>query len=172
MTVIKRTGYVSTSQCDAMVAALPTLPDAAGKEYRNSDAGGDQVSVYKILRYYSYPETLKTVWKANIPTEVLNTYLVSTFMKIPATTGILYPTTPSEPSKMNMNIPVRAIGCFLSISLTDGNHLYLNDTKYEVDKGDALLFDGTYTYKTDTMSSDALWNVNMVPTWKMSSYGA
>ena len=54
MTVIKRTGYVSTSQCDAMVAALPTLPDAAGKEYRNSDAGGDQVSVYKILRYYSY----------------------------------------------------------------------------------------------------------------------
>ena len=172
MTVIKRTGYVSTSQCDAMVAALPTLPDAAGKEYRNSDAGGDQVSVYKILRYYSYPETLKTVWKANIPTEVLNTYLVSTFMKIPATTGILYPTTPSEPSKMNMNIPVRAIGCFISISLTDGNHLYLNDTKYEVDKGDALLFDGTYTYKTDTMSSDALWNVNMVPTWKMSSYGA
>ena len=172
MTVIKRTGYVSTSQCDAMVAALPTLPDAAGKEYRNSDAGGDQVSVYKILRYYSYPETLKTVWKANIPTEVLNTYLVSTFMKIPATTGILYPTTPSEPSKMNMNIPVRAIGCFLSISLTDGNHLYLNDTKYEVDKGDALLFDGTYTYKTDTLSSDALWNVNMVPTWKMSSYGA
>ena len=172
MTVIKRTGYVSTSQCDAMVAALPTLPDAAGKEYRNSDAGGDQVSVYKILRYYSYPETLKTVWKANIPTEVLNTYLVSTFMKIPATTGILYPTPPSEPSKMNMNIPVRAIGCFLSISLTDGNHLYLNDTKYEVDKGDALLFDGTYTYKTDTMSSDALWNVNMVPTWKMSSYGA
>ena len=172
MTVIKRTGYVSTSKCDAMVAALPELPDAAGKEYRNSDAGGDQVSVYKILRYYSYPETLKTVWKANIPTEVLNTYLVSTFMKIPATTGILYPTTPSEPSKMNMNIPVRAIGCFLSISLTDGNHLYLNDTKYEVDKGDALLFDGTYTYKTDTMSSDALWNVNMVPTWKMSTYGA
>ena len=172
MTVIKRTGYLSTNNCDAMVAALPTLPDAAGKEYRNSDAGGDQVSVYKILRYYSYPETLKTVWKANIPTEVLNTYLVSTFMKIPATTGILYPTTPSEPSKMNMNIPVRAIGCFLSISLTDGNHLYLNDTKYEVDKGDALLFDGTYTYKTDTMSSDALWNVNMVPTWKMSSYGA
>ena len=172
MTVIKRTGYLSTNNCDAMVAALPTLPDAAGKEYRNSDAGGDQVSVYKILRYYSYPETLKTVWKANIPTEVLNTYLVSTFMKIPATTGILYPTTPSEPSKMNMNIPVRAIGCFLSISLTDGNHLYLNDTKYELDKGDALLFDGTYTYKTDTMSSDALWNVNMVPTWKMSSYGA
>ena len=41
-----------------------------------------------------------------------------------------------------------------------------------IDKGDALLFDGTYTYKTDTMSSDALWNVNMVPTWKMSSYGA
>ena len=172
MTVIKRTGYLSTNNCDAMVAALPILPDAAGKEYRNSDAGGDQVSVYKILRYYSYPETLKTVWKANIPTEVLNTYLVSTFMKIPATTGILYPTTPSEPSKMNMNIPVRAIGCFLSISLTDGNHLYLNDTKYELDKGDALLFDGTYTYKTDTMSSDALWNVNMVPTWKMSTYGA
>ena len=38
MTVIKRTGYLSTNNCDAMVAALPTLPDAAGKEYRNSDA--------------------------------------------------------------------------------------------------------------------------------------
>ena len=51
MTVIKRTGYLSTNNCDAMVAALPTLPDAAGKEYRNSDAGGNQVSLYKILRY-------------------------------------------------------------------------------------------------------------------------
>ena len=172
MTVIQRTGYISDSNCDAMVAALPELPDAVGKEYRNSDAGGDQVSVYKILRYYSYPDSLKAAWKANIPSEVLNTYLVSTFMKIPANTGILYPTTPSEPSKMNMNIPVRAIGCFLSISLTDYNHLILNDTKYELMKGDALLFDGTHTYRTDTMSSDALWNVNMVPTWKMSTYGA
>ena len=172
MTVIKRTGYISVSNCDAMVAALPELPDAAGKEYRNSDAGGDQVSVYKILRYYSYPDSLKAAWKANIPSEVLNSYLVSTFMKIPANTGILYPTTPSEPSKMNMNIPVRAIGCFLSISLTDYNHLILNDAKHELMKGDALLFDGTYTYRTDTMSSDALWNVNMVPTWKMSTYGA
>ena len=60
MTVIKRTGYLSTNNCDAMVAALPTLPDAAGKEYRNSDAGGNQVSSYKILRYYSYPQSLKT----------------------------------------------------------------------------------------------------------------
>ena len=172
MTVIKRTGYISVSNCDAMVAALPELPDAAGKEYRNSDAGGDQVSVYKILRYYSYPDSLKAAWKANIPSEVLNTYLVSTFMKIPANTGILYPTTPSDPAKLNMNEPVRAIGSFLSISLNDGNHLILNGTKYDVDKGDALLFDGTYTYRTDTMSSDALWNVNMVPTWKMSTYGA
>ena len=37
MTVIKRTSYVSTSKCDAMVAALPTLPTAAGKEYRSAD---------------------------------------------------------------------------------------------------------------------------------------
>jgi hypothetical protein len=50
MTIIKRTGYLTTNNCDAMVAALPTLPDAAGKEYRNSDAGGNQVSSYKILR--------------------------------------------------------------------------------------------------------------------------
>ena len=172
MTVIKRTGYLSTNNCDAMVAALPTLPDAAGKEYRNSDAGGNQVSSYKILRYFSYPQSLKTAWKTYITSEDLSSYLVSTFMKIPANTGILYPTTPSEPSKMNMNIPVRAIGCFLSISLTDYNHLILNDAKHELMKGDALLFDGTYTYRTDVMKSDALWNVNMVPTWKMSTYGA
>ena len=89
MTVIKRTGYLSTNNCDAMVAALPTLPDAAGKEYRNSDAGGNQVSVYKLLRYYSFPESLKTAWKTYITSEVLSSYLVSTFMKIPANTGIL-----------------------------------------------------------------------------------
>lgn len=170
MTVIQRTGFITTTNCDAMIAALPTLPNAIGKEYRNSDAGGNQVSVYQVLRYYSYPESLKTVWKANIPSSVLNSYLVSTFMKIPSDTGILYPTTPSEPSKMNMNIPVRAIGCFLSISLNDGNHLILNGTKYNVNKGDALLFDGTYTYQTDIDNKDNLWNVNMVPTWKMSSY--
>ena len=88
MTVIKRTGYLTTNNCDAMVAALPTLPDAAGKEYRNSDAGGNQVSSYKILRYYSYPQSLKTAWKTYITSEVLSSYLVSTFMKIPANTGI------------------------------------------------------------------------------------
>ena len=71
---------------------------------------------------------------------------------------------------MNMNIPVRAIGSFLSISLNDGNHLILNGTKYDVNKGDALLFDGTYTYQTEIDNKDNLWNVNMVPTWKMSSY--
>jgi hypothetical protein len=70
MTIIKRTGYLTTNNCDAMVAALPTLPDAAGKEYRNSDAGGNQVSSYKILRYYSYPESLKTAWKTYITSEV------------------------------------------------------------------------------------------------------
>ena len=72
MTVIQRTGFITTSNCDAMIAALPTLPNAIGKEYRNSDAGGNQVSVYQVLRYYSYPESLKTVWKANIPSSVLN----------------------------------------------------------------------------------------------------
>ena len=59
----------------------------------------------------------------------------------------------------------RAIGCFLSISLTDGIHLILNGRKYNVNKGDALLFDGTYTYETEYMSADAVWNVNMVPVW-------
>jgi len=172
MTVIKRTGYLTTNNCDAMVAALPTLPDAAGKEYRNSDAGGNQVSSYKILRYYSYPESLKTAWKTYITSEVLSSYLVSTFMKIPANTGILYPTTPSDPAKIGLNEPVRAIGSFLSISLNDGNHLILNGTKYNVDKGDALLFDGTYTYETETSTQDNLWNVNMVPTWKLATYGA
>ena len=71
-----------------------------------------------------------------------------------------------------MNVPLRAIGCFLSVALTDGQHLTLNGTKYDVNKGDALLFDGTYTYETEISSTDALWNVNMVPTWKMSTYGA
>ena len=42
----------------------------------------------------------------------------------------------------------------------------------EVDKGDALLFDGTYTYHTETSTQDNLWNVNMVPTWKLATYGA
>ena len=172
MTVIKRTGYLSTNNCDAMVAALPTLPDAAGKEYRNSDAGGNQVSSYKILRYFSYPQSLKIAWKTYITSEVLSSYLVSTFMKIPANTGILYPTTLSDPAKLNMTEPVRAIGAFISISLNDGNHLFLNDVKYDVNKGDALLFDGTYTYHTETSTQDNLWNVNMVPTWKLATYGA
>ena len=82
MTVIKRTGYVSTSKCDAMVAALPTLPTAAGKEYRSAD-DKSKISVYQLLRYYSFPESLKTAWKTNIPSEVSSSYLVSTFLKIP-----------------------------------------------------------------------------------------
>ena len=173
MTVIKRTGYVTTSKCDAMVAALPTLPIAEGKEYRSAD-DKSKISVYQLLRYYSFPESLKTAWKTNIPSEVSSSYLVSTFLKIPKDTGILYPTTPSDPARYNLNPtqPLRAIGCFLSISLTDGQHLKLNGTKYDVNKGDALLFDGTYTYETEISSTDALWNVNMVPTWKMSTYGA
>ena len=171
MTVIKRTGYVSTSKCDAMVAALPTLPTAAGKEYRSAD-DKSKLSVYQLLRYYSFPESLKTAWKTNITSEVSSSYLVSTFMKIPKDTGILYPTTPSDPARYDMKNPVRAVGCFLSVALTDGQHLTLNGTKYDVNKGDALLFDGTYTYETVISSTDALWNVNMVPTWKMSTYGA
>ena len=82
MTVIKRTGYVSTSKCDAMVAALPTLPIAEGKEYRSAD-DKSKISVYQLLRYYSFPESLKTAWKTNIPSEVSSSYLVSTFLKIP-----------------------------------------------------------------------------------------
>ena len=171
MTVITRTGYVSTSKCDAMVSALPTIPVAEGREYRTAD-DKSKISVYQLLRYYSFPESLKTAWKTNIPSEVSSSYLVSTFMKIPKDTGILYPTTPSDPTRYDLNRPLHAIGCFLSISMTDYNHLILNNQKYELMKGDALIFDGTYTYETETTSTDDLWNVNMVPTWKMSTYGA
>ena len=171
MTVIKRTGYISTSKCDAMVAALPTLPIAEGKEYRSAD-DKSKISVYQLLRYYSFHESLNTAWKNNIPSEVSSSYLVSTFMKIPKDTGILYPTTPSDPARYDLNRPLNAVGCFLSIALTDGQHLQLNGTTYDVKKGDALLFDGTYTYSTQFSSTDALWNVNMVPTWKLATYGA
>ena len=171
MTVIKRTGYISTTKCDAMVAALPTLPVAEGKEYRSAD-DKSKISVYQLLRYYSFPESLKTAWKTNIPSEVSSSYLVSTFMKIPKDTGILYPTTPSDPARYDLNRPLHAVGCFLSIALTDGQHLQLNGKTYDVKKGDALLFDGTYTYSTQFSSTDALWNVNMVPTWKLATYGA
>ena len=171
MTVIKRTGYLTTNNCDAMVAALPTLPIAEGKEYRSAD-DKSKISVYQLLRYYSFPESLKTAWKTNIPSEVSSSYLVSTFMKIPKDTGILYPTTPSDPARYDLNRPLNAVGCFLSIALTDGQHLQLNGTTYDVKKGDALLFDGTYTYSTQFSSTDALWNVNMVPTWKLATYGA
>ena len=120
--------------------------DGAG-DGDKSDGGGDKVSSYQVLRYYSYPESLKTAWKTNITSEVLSSYLVSTFMRIPANTGILYPTTLGDPARLNMNEPVRAIGSFLSISLNDGNHLFLNGTKYDVNKGDALLFDFGATYQ-------------------------
>ena len=172
MTIIKRTDYLADSKCDALVAALPTLPTAHGRELRNSDDGGDKVSVYQVLRYYSFPETLKAAWKANIPSEVLSSYLVTSFMKIPKDTGVLHPTTLADPSRLGLNEPLRNIGCFLSISLLDGQHLILNGTKYDVNKGDALLFEGTDTYQTNIISSDALWNVNMVPTWKKATYGA
>ena len=172
MAVIKRTGYVSRDNCDALVAALPTLPNAHGREYRNSDAGGDKVSVYQTLRYYSYPESLKTAWKTYMPSEVVSSYLVSTFMKLPANQGILFPTTLSNPARLNMREPVRAIGCFLSVALLDGQHLTLDGTKYDVNKGDALLFEGTYTYETEIVNSDAIWSVNLVPTWKKETYGA
>ena len=171
MTVIKRTGYLNSSNCDAMVAALPIMENAVGKEYRPAD-DKNKISVYQLLRYYSYPQSLKTVWKDNVPNELSSSYLVSTFLKIPGSIGILHPTTPSDPARYDLNQPLRAIGCFLSIALTDGQHLILNGTKYDVNKGDALLFDGTYTYETEYTSADALWNVNMVPTWKMSTYGA
>ena len=71
-----------------------------------------------------------------------------------------------------MTEPVRAIGAFISISLNNNNHLILNGTKYDVNKGDAILFDGTYTYETEIVGHDNLWNVNMVPTWKLATYGA
>ena len=86
-------------------------------------------------------------------------------MKIPKDTGILYPTQIGTPEQ-------RAIGCFLSVALTDGQHLIINGTKYDVNKGDALLFDSSDTYETEISSSDAFWCINMVPTWKKATYGA
>ena len=171
MSVIQRNNYISTSNCDAMMGAIPSLVNCTGKEYRPAD-DKSKISIYQLLRYYSYPQSLKTIWKDNIPSEVSSSYLISTFLKIPANNGILYPTTPSDPARYDLNQPIRAVGCFLSIALTDGQHLKLNGTKYDVNKGDALLFDGTYTYETEYISTDAYWNVNMVPTWKMSTYGA
>ena len=100
-----------------------------------------------------------------MPSEVVSTYLISSFMKIPANTGILYPTTIAT-------VAQKGIACFLSVALTDGQHLTINSTKYNVNKGDALLFDVSDTYETETSSSDALWSVNMVPSWKKATYGA
>ena len=71
-----------------------------------------------------------------------------------------------------MREPVRAIGCFLSVALLDGQHLTLDGTKYDANKGDALLFEGTHTYETEIVNSDAIWSVNLVPTWKKETYGA
>ena len=170
MSVIQRNNYISSSACDSMIGGLPILNFCTGKEYRPAD-DKTKISNYQLLRYYSYPQSLKNIWKANVPSELSSSYLVSTFLKLPADVGILHPTTPSDPARYNLNQPLRAVGCFLSISLTDGNHLILNDTKYNVNKGDALLFEGTYTYQTEYMITDAVWNVNMVPTWKMSTYG-
>ena len=165
MAVIQRTDYVSESNCDTMVAALPTMQTAYGRGLRKSNDGGNKVSVYQHTRWQWYPDALKTAWKNSMPSEVVSTYLISSFMKIPANTGILYPTTIGT-------VAQRGIACFLSVALTDGQHLTINGTKYNVNKGDALLFDGSDTYETETSSSDALWSVNMVPSWKKATYGA
>ena len=165
MAVIQRTNYLEDSKCDALVAALPTMRFAHGRGLRKSIGGGNKVSVYQHTRWQWYPESLKTAWKTNMPSEVVSTYLVSSFMKIPANTGILYPTTIGTTAQ-------RSIGCFLSVALTDGQHLKVNGTKYDVNKGDALLFDTSDTYETEISSSDAFWCINMVPTWKKATYGA
>ena len=165
MAVIQRTDYVSESNCDTMVAALPTMQTAYGRGLRKSNDGGNKVSVYQHIRWQWYPDALKTAWKNSMPSEVVSTYLISSFMKIPANTGILYPTTIAT-------VVQKGIACFLSVALTDGQHLTINSTKYNVNKGDALLFDTSDTYETETSSSDALWSVNMVPTWKKATYGA
>ena len=165
MAVIQRTDYVSESNCDTMVAALPTMQTAYGRGLRKSNDGGNKVSVYQHTRWQWYPDALKTAWKNNMPSEVVNSFLISSFLKLPANTGILYPTT-------GVTVAQRAIACFLSVALTDGQHLTINSTKYNVNKGDALIFDASDTYETEITSSDALWSVNMVPSWKKATYGA
>ena len=162
MTVIKRSSYVSDSKCDAMVANLPTFTTYLGGHCM-VDEGGDKISVYQFIKWRAYPEALKTAWKDAMPSEVVDTYLVSSFLKIPANTGVLYPTTLATEGE-------RPIGCFLSVSLKDGQNLKINGTKYDVSKGDALIFNATDTYETEIMSSDALWSVNMIPAWKKSTY--
>ena len=165
MAVIQRTNYLADSKCDALVAALPTMRFAHGRGLRKSIDGGNKVSVYQHTRWQWYPESLKTAWKTNMPSDVVSSFLVSSFMKIPKDTGILYPTQIGTPEQ-------KAIGCFLSVALTDGQHLIINGTKYDVNKGDALLFDGSDTYETEISSSDAFWCINMVPSWKKATYGA
>ena len=165
MAVIQRTNYLAGSKCDALVAALPTMRFAHGRGLRKSIDGGNKVSVYQHTRWQWYPESLKTAWKTNMPSDVVSSFLVSSFMKIPKDTGILYPTQIGLPEQ-------KAIGCFLSVALTDGQHLKVNGTKYDVNKGDALLFDGSDTYETEISSSDAFWCINMVPSWKKATYGA
>ena len=162
MTVIQRSSYVSASNCDAMVAALPAFTTSLEGHCRG-DEGGDKLSVYQHIKRKYFTEELKTAWANSMPAEVVNNYLISSFLKIPANTGILHPTTLG-------NAVDRPIGCFLSVALTDGQNLKINGTKYEVNKGDALIFDASDTYATDTISTDALWSVNMVPTWKKSTY--
>ncbi len=164
MAVIKRANYLASSKCDALVAALPTMQAAHGRGLRKSDAGGNEVSVYEHTRWQWYPDSLKTAWKSNMPSEVVNSFLVSSFMRIPANSGILYPTTIGTEEQ-------RSVGCFLSIALKDGQHLWVNNDKFDVNKGDALLFDSSDTYKTDKISTDAFWSINMVPSWKKTTYG-
>jgi len=174
MTIIQRSNYLSASNCDALVAALPTLQTAYGRGHRKSDAGGDKVSVYQHIRSQWYPDSLKTVWKDNMPSEVVSSYIISTFVKLPADTGIMYPTTLNPDTRdgnLILSDKARSIGCFLSIALKDGQHLKLNGTKYDTNKGDALLFNTSDTYETEIISTDAYWSVNMVPAWKQATYG-
>ena len=55
MTVIQRNNYISTSNCDAMLGGLPSMINAAGKEYRSPD-DKSKISVYQLIRYYSYDD--------------------------------------------------------------------------------------------------------------------
>ena len=135
---------------------------AEGKLLRNSDTG--EVSVYDHVRWKWFSKDLKQAWKSSIPQEVVDTYLTSTLLRIPAD-GKLYPTT------IGKQTATHVVGCFLSIALKDNQHIIINGNKYSLGKGDAILFSPTDTWETDSVDEEALWSVNIVPAYKKDTYG-
>ena len=151
-------------QVDTLIDALPEMRQAHGLALRNSDTGA--VSIYNHIRWQWYSKELKAAWRSAMPKEVTSTFLVSTFLELKANEGKLYPTTIDKLSSLPN------IGCFLSVALKDDQLIQINGRQYELDKGDAILFDVSDTYETDVSDKDALWSVNIVPAYKKASYGS